>query len=94
MLNPEEENKLNRWIAKISELSNLDAQMYYWMTAREFKWLADKLKETNDELKRVTDSYEQLSEQSKEYRDQVNKVMDESWKAHWEYNKEEDEKDE
>lgn len=51
MLSEEEESKLNNWLVQISLIPNLDTQMCYWMTAREFKWLAENLKKVDTEYK-------------------------------------------
>lgn len=60
MLTPKEERKLDGRLKEISELRNLDAQLYYWMTAKEFKWFAEKLKEVNEELKQLVEKHKEL----------------------------------
>lgn len=46
------------------------------LTPRALLWLAEKLKEVNDEFKK--------------FHEEVYKTVDKEWAAHWERNKEED----
>lgn len=66
MLNEEEEKRVIYQLDQIAALTNLDSQMYYWMTTREFQWLATRVIELNDELSKV---HEELYKANKELAD-------------------------
>lgn len=66
MLSKEEEKKVVSQLKSIAMMFNLDTQMYYWMTAREFQWIATRVIELNDELSKV---HEELYKANKELAD-------------------------
>jgi len=63
MLNEEEEKKLDHWIREMKKLYDLDAQMYYWINSRKFKWLCDKLKEVNTEASRYSEELQKTNQE-------------------------------
>lgn len=63
MLSEKEEKKIISYLQQLAKLTNLDAQVYFWMTSREFQLLATRVIELNDELKIVSAERDALQKQ-------------------------------
>jgi len=63
MLSEKEEKKIISRLQQLAVLTNLDVQVYFWMTSREFQLLATRVIELNDELKIVSAERDALQKQ-------------------------------
>jgi hypothetical protein len=62
MLSKAEEEKVINQLREIAELTNLDSQICYWMTARVFQLLATRVVELNDECSRLHQELQKANE--------------------------------
>ena len=78
MLNKDEELRLASFIDSLKDDVQKEREEAD-LTPRALLWLAEKLKETNDQLKKISTNLDEL--------------MTKEWGKHWERNKEEDDKE-